>query len=108
MGSTRRAAVISDRGWKRPFEDPIPLPRRRQLATLEDAGTYITELPKAEPTAPEWQAAMEALMLVTTLGGLTMFARIDVLRAPNRHVERVFNPDRKDTHWGKRKLARDR
>jgi hypothetical protein len=26
----------------------------------------------------------------------------------NRHVERVFNPDRKDTHWGKRKLARDR
>jgi hypothetical protein len=28
--------------------------------------------------------------------------------ALNRHVERVFNPDRKDTHWGKRKLARDR
>jgi hypothetical protein len=25
----------------------------------------------------------------------------------NRHVERVFNPDRKDTHWGKRKLKRD-
>jgi hypothetical protein len=23
-------------------------------------------------------------------------------------VERVFNPDRKDTHWGKRKLKRDR
>jgi hypothetical protein len=23
-------------------------------------------------------------------------------------VERVFNPDRKDHHWGKRKLARDR
>ena len=26
----------------------------------------------------------------------------------NRHVERVFNPDRKDHHWGRRKLARDR
>jgi hypothetical protein len=26
----------------------------------------------------------------------------------NRHVERVFNPDRKDHHWGGRKLARDR
>jgi hypothetical protein len=25
-----------------------------------------------------------------------------------RSVERVFNPSRKDTHWGKRKLARDR
>jgi hypothetical protein len=35
-------------------------------------------------------------------------ARIGVMRALNRHVERVFNPDRKDTHWGKRKLKRDR
>jgi hypothetical protein len=30
-----------------------------------------------------------------------MLARIAVMRALNRHVERVFNPDRKDTHWGK-------
>jgi hypothetical protein len=37
-----------------------------------------------------------------------MFARIGVTRALNRDVERVFNPDRKDAHWGKRKLARDR
>ena len=59
-------------------------------------------------TAAEWQAAMEALILVATLGGPTMFARIGVMRALNRHVERVFNPDRKDTRWGKRKLARDR
>jgi hypothetical protein len=29
------------------------------------------------------------------------------MRALNRHVEPVFNPDRKDTHWGRRKLARD-
>jgi hypothetical protein len=29
------------------------------------------------------------------------------MRALNRHVERVFNPDRKDHHWGKRKLTRD-
>jgi hypothetical protein len=25
----------------------------------------------------------------------------------NRNVVREFNPDRKDTHWGKRKLKRD-
>ncbi len=25
----------------------------------------------------------------------------------NRNVERTFSPDRKDTHWGKRKLRRD-
>jgi hypothetical protein len=35
---------------------------------------------------------MEALLLVATLGGPTMFARIGVVRALNRHVERVFNP----------------
>ena len=35
-------------------------------------------------------------------------ARIGIMRALNRHVERVFNPDRKDHHWGRRKLARDR
>jgi hypothetical protein len=94
-------------GWKRPFEEPIPLPRGR-FVTLEDAGDYITKLPKAEHTASEWQAAMEGLMLVATLGGPTMFARIGVMRALNRHVERVFNSDRKDHHWGRRKLARDR
>jgi hypothetical protein len=47
---------------------------------------------------------MQALMLVATPGGPTMFARIRMLRALNRRVERVFNPDRKDTHWEKRKL----
>ena len=35
-------------GWKRRFGDPIPLPRGRQLVSLEDAGKYITRLPKAE------------------------------------------------------------
>jgi hypothetical protein len=51
---------------------------------------------------------MEALILVATLGGPTMFARIGIMRALNRRVERAFNPDRKDTRWGRRKLARDR
>jgi hypothetical protein len=36
-----------------------------------------------------------------------MFARIGVMRALNRHVEQVFDPSRKDKHWGKRKLKRD-
>ena len=69
--------------------------------------TYITKLPKAEHDATEWQAAMEALLLVVESGGPTMFARIGVMRALNRHVERVFDPSRKDPHWGRRKLARD-
>jgi hypothetical protein len=95
-------------GWSRQFADPIPLPKGRQLVTLKDAGTYITKLPKAEHTAQEWQAAMEALILVATHGGPTMLARIGVMRALNRHVERVPDTSGKKTHWGKRKLARDR
>jgi len=32
-------------------------------AHLRDAARYITALPKKEEDAPEWQAAIEALML---------------------------------------------
>jgi hypothetical protein len=94
-------------GWKRPFDDPIPLPRGRQLVTLRDAGDYVAKLPKAKYMTAEWQAAMFALMLVVDLNGPTMMARIGIMRALNRHVERVFSSDRKDTQWGKRKLKRD-
>ncbi|NOJ40894.1 hypothetical protein HCN58_14995 [Bradyrhizobium sp. WSM 1791] len=93
--------------WSASFEDPIPLPSGRRLLTLRDAASYIAKLPEAEHSAPEWQAAMEALILVVESGGPTMLARIGVMRALNRHVERVFNPDRKSHHWGKRKLKRD-
>jgi hypothetical protein len=58
--------------------------------------------------ADEWQAATEALLLVLEQKGPTMFARIGVMRALNRHVQRVFDSSRKETHWGNRKLARDR
>jgi hypothetical protein len=36
-----------------------------------------------------------------------MLARIGVMKALHRNEVRVFNLDRKDTHWGKRKLKRD-
>ena len=75
--------------------------------TLRDAGDYITSLPKAEQDLEEWQAAVEALLLVVELRGPTMMARIGMLRALNRHVEWVFNQSRKGTHWGKHKLKRD-
>jgi hypothetical protein len=44
-------------GWKLPFEGSIPLPRHRELVTLEDAAAYIMKLSKAERDLPEWQAA---------------------------------------------------
>ena len=96
------------KGWSREFDDPVDLPRGRRLVTLQDAGNYITKLPKAEHSAPEWQAAMQALILVATRGGPTMLARIGFMRALHRNEARVFNSDRKDKHWGRRKLARAR
>jgi hypothetical protein len=35
------------------------------------------------------------------------FAQAATLQAIYRNRDRVFNPDRKDHHWGKRKLKRD-
>jgi hypothetical protein len=93
--------------WARLETDVRRSTPRSQAVTLEDAGTYITKLPKAEHEAAEWLAAMEALILVATSDGPSMFARIGVMRALNRHVERVFSPDRRDHHWGRRKLKRD-
>ncbi len=94
--------------WSRAFEDPIALPKGRQLLTLDEAAAYIMKLPKAEQNLPEWQAATEALIMAAEDRGPLLHARVGMLRALNRHVEREFNPDRKDPHWGKRKLARDR
>ena len=92
--------------WDQAFFDPIILPGRKPLLTLRDAAQYITRLRKAEHEATEWQAAMEALILVATLGGPTMFARIGIMRALNRHVGRVFDPSRKEKHWPPQTRAR--
>jgi hypothetical protein len=79
--------------WSTPFGDPIILPDGRKLLTL-DAADDITKLPKNESALPEWQTAIEALTLCSR-GGDTMLARIGVMKAQNRHLERVFNPDAK-------------
>jgi hypothetical protein len=81
--------------------------RRSGPASTRSEARRIQKLPKAEQELAEWQAAVEALLLVVENNGPAMFARIGVMRALNRHVVREFNPDRKDTHWGKRKLKRD-
>jgi hypothetical protein len=51
-------------GWSPRFDDPILLPGGGQYLTLRDAANYITKLSKAKHDAPEWQAAIEALILV--------------------------------------------
>ena len=62
-------------GWHRAFDDPIPLPGAGELRTLR------TKLPKREHDAPDWRAAIEALMLVAEHGGDTMLWRIGIMRA---------------------------
>jgi hypothetical protein len=80
--------------WSRAFEDPIPLPRDRQLVTLLDAGIYINELPKADQQLDEWQVAIEALLMAAEDRGPLMHARIGMLRALNRNVVREFDSSR--------------
>jgi hypothetical protein len=92
--------------WSRRFEDPIPLPDNRQLITLKDAAAYIMKLPKAEQDLEEWQTATGCLIGAAEGRDFLMHARIGVLRALNRNIERTLT-DRKEMHWGKRKLKRD-
>jgi hypothetical protein len=94
------------KGWGRPSAEPIEIDGR-ELVTLREAGEYIAALPKKEHAAPEWSAAMEALLLVVKRGGPTLFARIGIMRALNRHYVPEFNPKGKEPHWGRRKLKRD-
>ena len=79
----------------------------RSRAELKNAADYIMKLPKAEQKHEKWQTAIEVLIMAAEGRGPLMHARIGVLQALNRNVERVFT-DRKDHHSGKRKLARDR
>jgi hypothetical protein len=99
---------VADKGWRRRFDDPILLPDGRKLVTLKDAIDHLSKtVPKADHDHPKVLTAATCLTDAAEGRDLVMHARIATLQALNRHVERVFNPDRKDHHWGKRKLKRD-
>jgi hypothetical protein len=86
-------------------------PAARQLGTLKDAADYVMKLPKAEQNLKEWQTATEVPIMAAEGRGPPLHARIGVMRALNRqlnrHHPREFDLDRKPHHWGKRKLRRD-
>ena len=48
----------------------IELPSGKKLATLYEAGQYITILPKVEQEAPEWQTAAAVHMLVVGMAAI--------------------------------------
>src|SRR5258705_9518360 len=82
------------------------LPRQGRAATkagnLSAERRAIASLMNFE-RPPDWKPPSRR-----RAGGPTMFARIGIMRALNLGHVREFNPDRKDPHWGRRKLARDR
>lgn len=93
--------------WNERFDEPIEVPKGRALITLRDAGNYIARLPKTEHQATEWQTAAQCLMQAANKSGPIEFARMGMLQALNRHIERVFDTTAREHHWGRRKLARD-
>jgi hypothetical protein len=94
--------------WERPFDQPVPLPSGPPARTLRDAANYIKKLSETERDTPEWRLAIQMLIDAAEGSGPMLFAKMGIDRAVNRNVKREINPSRKDPHWEKRKLARDR
>jgi hypothetical protein len=67
----------------------------------------VQKLTKATQQLLHWPAAVEALIMAAEGRGPMLHARVGMVRAMNHGRERVFNPDRKETHWAKRKLKRN-
>jgi hypothetical protein len=94
--------------WSLRFAEPIVLEDGAKLATLRQAIAHLVKtVPAAERGSLAVLAAAELLTNAAEHGGPVEFTRIATLQALNRHAERVFNPDRKEPHWGRRKLKRD-
>jgi hypothetical protein len=70
------------------------------------AADFIMKLPKAERDLEEWQTATGCLIGAAEGRDFMMHARIGVLRALNRNIERTLT-DRKEMHWARGKLKRD-
>ena len=96
---------MAETGWQRKFEDPITLSRRpvaghangrgRVHQRTAEKGNRLAELASRNAGAVAGVAKRS-----NDVGADRSHASL------NRHVERVFNPERKDSHWGKRKLKR--
>jgi hypothetical protein len=80
--------------WDSRFAQPIELPGGVRLASLREAIAHlINTVPPSERGTPVILTAAELITSAAERGGPIEFARIATLRALNRHVERVLNPD---------------
>jgi hypothetical protein len=99
---------MANKGWLTPFDDPIVLDDGTVLTTLQQAVEYLAKtVPAAEHNHPDVLTAADHLTRSAEQNYPIVFARMATLQAIHRNKERVFNPDHKDHHWGKRKLKRD-
>ncbi|MGM4887452.1 hypothetical protein AB8A20_02140 [Tardiphaga sp. 604_B6_N1_1] len=95
--------------WSTRFPDPIVLPAGGKLATLQDAGEYITRLPKQTHDAPPWQNAMHVLIQAAEYDGPIEFARLGMMQALFPKGEPTYRSANKDPVWrNSRKLVRGR
>jgi hypothetical protein len=95
--------------WSAQFSDPIPRPEGGSLRTLQDAGAYITGLPKRTHGSAPWQNAMHVLIQAADHGGPIEFARLGMMHALFPKGTPVYHSVDKDPKWRNRtKLARDR
>jgi hypothetical protein len=99
---------MASKGWSKRFDEPIMLEDGTTLRTLRDAIQHLADtVPKTEQMDEKVLTAADHLTRSAEQGYPLFFARAATLQAIYRSKERVFNPDRKDHHWGKRKLKRD-
>ncbi|UYO38423.1 hypothetical protein KQX62_17060 [Rhodopseudomonas palustris] len=57
--------------WSAALSSPIPLPDGGELRTLDHARAFLLKPPRPHCDAPQWQAAIEAVLLVGSHGGPT-------------------------------------
>ena len=99
---------MAGEGWSKRFDVPIALEDGTTLTMLRDAVQHLAKtVPKAEQDHEMVLNAADHLTRSAETGYPLFFARAATLQAIYRNKERVFNPDRKEHHWGKRKLKRD-
>lgn len=95
--------------WSKRFPEPIDLPDGVRLTTLQDAGAYITSLPKQLHDTLPWQNAMHVLIQAADHGGPIEFAGLGMRQALFPKGEPVYHSRKKDPVWrNTRKLVRDR
>jgi hypothetical protein len=94
--------------WSARFIPPVPLPAGGDLGTLGEARSFLLNLPADVAALPAWQTAAGAVLLVGNHGGPTDFARIGIMQALYPTGVPVYDAERKDAHWGRRQLVRDR